>query len=41
LQLAYRDLMLTKKGLDRATLEPSAVSVENILSYARGLEVKH
>ena len=41
LQLLYRDLMLTKKGLDRATLEPSAVSVENILSYARGLEVKH
>ena len=41
LQLLYRDLMLTKKDLDKARLEPSAIAVENILQYARGLEVKH
>ncbi|HRI78288.1 MAG TPA: hypothetical protein PLR06_02030 [Cyclobacteriaceae bacterium] len=41
LQLLYRDLMLTKKDLDKARLEPSAIAVENIIQYARGLEVKH
>ena len=41
LQRQYRELMLSKNSLDKARLEPSAKSVENILQYARGLEVKH
>ena len=41
LQLRYRELMLTKKELDSARIEPSTLAVENILQYARGLEVKH
>jgi hypothetical protein len=40
LQLHYRELLLTKNDMDKAQLEPSAASVANILSYARGLEVK-
>jgi hypothetical protein len=40
LQLLYRELLLTKKNMDDAQLEPSPASIENILRYARGLEVK-
>ena len=40
LQLQYRELLLTKNNLDKAQLEPSHAAVENILLYARGLEVK-
>lgn len=40
LQLLYRELLLTKKQIDKAQLEPSLAAVENILLYARGLEVK-
>lgn len=41
LQRQYRELLLAKNSLDKATLEPSARAVENILQYAHGLEVKH
>ena len=40
LQLIYRELLLTKKTMDEAQLEPSNAAVENILRYAHGLEVK-
>ena len=40
LQRHYRELMLSKTTLDAARLEPSPAAVENILQYARGLEVK-
>lgn len=40
LQLRYRELLLAKNSIDKSTLEPSAVVTENILRYARGLEVK-
>ena len=40
LQLVYRELLLTKKTMDEAQLEPSKVAVENILLYAHRLEVK-
>ena len=40
LQLHYRELLLTKSNIEKAQLEPSSASVENILRYARGLEVK-
>jgi len=40
LQLQYRELLLTKNNLDKAQLDPSPAAVENILQYARGLEVK-
>jgi len=40
LQLVYRELLLTKKTMDKAQLEPSAAAIENILLYAHGLEVK-
>ena len=41
LQRQYRELLLSKNTLDKAQLEPSKQTVENILQYARGLEVKH
>ena len=40
LQLQYRQLLLTRKEVEKAQLEPSAKAVENILRYARGMEVK-
>ncbi len=40
LQLQYRELLLTKNNLDKAQLDPSSAAVENILRYARGMEVK-
>ena len=40
LQLQYRQLLLTRKEVEKAKLEPSPQAVENILRYARGLEVK-
>ncbi|HWA32576.1 MAG TPA: hypothetical protein VG737_00530 [Cyclobacteriaceae bacterium] len=40
LQLMYREMLLTKKTMDEAQLEPSTAAVENILKYAHGLEVK-
>lgn len=40
LQLMYRQLLLTKKNMDEAQLEPSSEAIENILRYAHGLEVK-
>jgi len=36
----YRQMLLTKKNMDEAQLEPSTTTVENILKYAHGLEVK-
>lgn len=40
LQRQYRELLLSKNSLDKATLEPSAHAVENILTYVRGMHVK-
>jgi hypothetical protein len=40
LQLMYRELLLTKKSMDEARLEPSPVAIANIMRYAHGLEVK-
>ena len=40
LQLMYRELLLTKKNMDEAQLEPSSGAIDNILRYAHGLEVK-
>lgn len=40
LQLTYRQLILTHKDLKKAELQPSERAVNNILQYARGLEVK-
>jgi len=40
LQRQYRELLLSKKSLDKAGLEPSASAVENIMTYVHGLHVK-
>jgi hypothetical protein len=40
LQFQYNDLLLTKKQMDKAQLEPSPAAVDNILKYAHGLAVK-
>jgi hypothetical protein len=37
LQNQYKELIATKNQLETAQLMPSAVAVENILSYSRGL----
>jgi hypothetical protein len=36
----YKELLALKRQLDEARLEPSAESVERILSYSRGLAAK-
>ena len=41
LQAQYKELISTKGQLDVARLEPSAVAVQNILSYSRSLQEKH
>ena len=41
LQGQYKELVAVKSQLDKSQLEPSAVSVQNILSYARHLQEKH
>ena len=41
LQLLFRQLVISRSALDEAALEPSSASINNILDYARGLEVKH
>lgn len=38
LQARYKELNALHKQLDKAKLEPSADSVQNILNYARGLQ---
>lgn len=40
LERQYRELLITTQGLEKARLEPSAQTVEQIMSYARGLTVK-
>ena len=40
LRRQYRELLLTRNSLDKASLEPPARAVESILQYVRGLEVK-
>lgn len=40
LQLAYRQLLLTYAGLNKAQMQPSDGAIDNIVRYARGLEVK-
>ena len=41
LQRQYRSLLLTKKNLDQANLEPPSSVTDRILAYSQGLEVKH
>ena len=41
LQSQYKELVAVKGQLDVSQLEPSAVAVQNILSYARCFEEKH
>lgn len=38
LQARYKELNALHKQLDKAKLEPSTDSVQNILNYARGLQ---
>lgn len=40
LQRQYRDLLLSAKSLDKASLEPPARATESIMNYVRGLHVK-
>ena len=40
LQEQYKELIATKNQLDTARLEPTAVAVQNILSYSRSLQEK-
>ena len=41
LQGQYKELVAVKSHLDKSQLEPSAIAVQNILSYARHLQEKH
>ena len=41
LQGQYKELVAVKSQLDKSQLEPSAIAVQNILSYAHGLQEKH
>ncbi|MBL7848054.1 MAG: hypothetical protein JNL40_11335 [Cyclobacteriaceae bacterium] len=41
LQRQYRELLLTSKDLDKASLEPSSRAIETIMNHVRGLAVKH
>ncbi|MBL7852291.1 MAG: hypothetical protein JNN04_15415 [Cyclobacteriaceae bacterium] len=36
----YRELLLTSKGLEKASLQPSSGVVAGIMDYVRGLTVK-
>ena len=36
----YRELLLSAKRLDKATVEPSSGTIERIINYVRGLEVR-
>lgn len=38
LQAQYNELNDAHKQVDRAKLEPSAASIQNILNYARGVQ---
>jgi hypothetical protein len=40
LQEQFKELMATKNQLDAARLQPSPSTIQNILSYARGLQEK-
>ena len=40
LQEQFKELMATKNLLDTARLKPAPATIQNILSYARGLQEK-
>lgn len=40
LQRQFRELMLSRNALDKARLEPSSRTIDQILDYARGMTVK-
>ena len=37
----FKELLATKSQLDTVRLQPAAATIQNILSYARGLQEKH
>lgn len=40
LQRQYRELMLSAKSLDKASLEPSARAIEKIMMHVHGQHIK-